>query len=114
MNASTTFNSAMFAASDATADAAVKKATGMSRLGCFARIGGVLILFAVALVAIMLGAQYAIAYIAALGLTALMTTVITYAILGVTFITSGAVGWFVGSYIGEILVARATAATAAA
>lgn len=101
-----------FTATSSASAAAEKE--GMSAWGCTWRVGGTLVLFAAAVFAIVFGAQFAIGYVAGLGLTALATAAITYAITGVAYLSSGLLGWFTGSFCTRTLAAREAAKCAAA
>lgn len=98
------------AASEATKNAK----EGMSTWGCTWRVTGAIVLFAVAIFVLCYGAQFAIGYVAGLGLSALATSIATYAIAGVAYVGSLALGWFTGGYCTRTLGEREAAKCAAA
>ncbi len=99
------------AAAEASATAEKK---GMSAWGCTWRVTGAIVLFAVVIFALCYGAQFAIGYVAGLGLSALATSIATYAIAGVAYVGSLALGWFTGSFCVRILGEREAAKCASA
>lgn len=100
------------AASEATKNA--KEKEGMSAWGCTWRVTGAIVLFAVVIFALCYGAQFAIGYVAGLGLSALATSIATYAIAGVAYVGSLALGWFTGGYCTRTLGEREAAKCASA
>lgn len=75
----------------------------MTAWGATWRIGGVLLGFVAVVIAVVLGMQYAAAYIAALGLSALATTVATVAANAVGYIVSGVIAWKVGNFMTSVI-----------
>lgn len=81
----------------------------MTAWGATWRIGGILVLFVAALIATILGANFAIGWVATLGLSAVMTTALTIALQ----IAAGAMGGVIGYVAGTNMVKVARARTAA-
>ena len=98
---------------NATADAAAKN-EGMSAFGCFWRVSVTVVLFAAAIFAMVYGAQWAIAAVAAMELSALVTTIATWSITGLCYVGAAVAGWFTGSIVSRVLTAREAAKLAAA
>lgn len=101
--------SQMYASAAAEA-AAVKKDETSKRMtlwGAIWRIGGAVLLLVAVVVAVVLGMNYALTYVTALGLSATMTTVAVVAINVVSFLASGLAGRIAGGFISKVLVKRA-------
>lgn len=99
---------------NAASAAAETKNAGMTGWGCFWRVSGALVLFALAMFTLMFGAQAALVAVGALELSALVTSIITWSITGAVYVGAAIAGWMVGSYCNRTLVAREAAKLAAA
>ncbi len=98
---------------NAAAEASTKN-EGMTAFGCFWRVSVTVVLFAAAILAMVYGAQWGIAAIAAMELSALATTAATWAITGLCYVGAAVAGWFTGSIVSRVLTAREAAKLAAA
>ena len=100
---------------NAAAEASAKsEKEGMSTWGCTWRVGGALILFTCGVIAVCYGSQFAIGYVAGMGLSALATTIISYAITGVAYLAASLSGWYTGEYCTRTMAAREAAKCAEA
>ena len=89
---------------NATVDAAAKN-EGMTAFGCFWRVSATVVLFAAAILAMVYGAQWGIAAIAAMELSALVTTAATWAITGLCYVGVTVASLFISSIVSRVLIA---------